>query len=126
MVSFDLITGFIGMWTLLTAATYGCLGLLFYFMYKRMKKVDLKRYVGSGILGVLIFDFVTGVLGAPIMFGMTMEMALIGQLPFTLLHLLTVTGYIIIITPLLDKHILNNKNLDDTKVLARLFSFRLA
>ncbi len=121
MVSFDLLTSGLGLWTLITAATYGCLGLSFYFAYKKMKKVDMKRYLGSGVIGVLIFDLVTGVIAAPFMFGMSFPQAFIGQIPFTLLHLTTVTGYILIITPLLDKHILKNKNLDDTKILTLLF-----
>ena len=120
MVSFDIITGLVGMWTLLTSITYGVLGCIFYTYYKKRarhkKKVGIKIYFFSGILGVLIFDFITGVIGMPLLFGYTFESALVGQIPFTLMHLATVAGYTIIITPLLDKHILENIKLNDHNV----------
>jgi len=125
MISFDFITGMVGPWTIITSATYGFLGLFFYLLYRRMKKVGMKQYLGSGVLGVLIFDFVTGVLGGPIMFGISFQTALIGQIPFTILHLITVTGFIVLITPLLDKHILTNGQLDDAKVMQLLFRLKL-
>ncbi|MFA6268464.1 MAG: hypothetical protein WC652_01505, partial [archaeon] len=87
MVSFDIITGYIGVWTLVTALTYAGLGLFFSrYMKKRIenkKNIGLKNYLGCGVLGVLIFDFVTGVLATPFMFGMSFEQAFVGQIPFT-------------------------------------------
>jgi len=124
MISFDLITGYTGIWTIVTASTYGVLGAFFCVYYKRKKLVSLKTYVGSGIFGVLVFDFVTGVLATPLMFGMSFEQAFLGQIPFTLVHLVTVTAFILVITPILDKHILSNKNLEDQNVLS-LFTSKL-
>jgi hypothetical protein len=122
MITFDLITGFIGSWTLITAITYGLLGVFFTILYSKKKEITLKTYLGSGIIGVLIFDFVTGVLATPLMFGMSIEQAFIGQIPFTIMHLATVSGFILIITPVLDKHLFKNKNLEDHKILARILS----
>jgi len=120
MVSFDFITMKVGLWTVVTAGTYAGLGLLFHFAYKRIGKVKLKHYLGSGIIGVLIFDFVTGVLFGPAMFGMNFAQALIGQIPFTVMHLLTVTGFVLIITPVLDRAVISNPSLDDSAVLNKL------
>ncbi|MFA6419696.1 MAG: DUF6580 family putative transport protein [archaeon] len=122
MVSFDIITGYIGVWTLVTALTYAGLGLFFSrYMKKRIenkKNIGLKNYLGCGVLGVLIFDFVTGVLATPFMFGMSFEQAFVGQIPFTLLHLASVSAFIVVLVPILDRHVLENSHLDDVKVLA--------
>jgi len=126
MVSFDFITMRVGLWTAVTAGTYASLGLLFHFQYKRIKQVKLKHYLGSGVAGVLIFDFVTGVLFGPVMFGMTFAQALIGQVPFTILHLLTVSGFVLIITPLLDRTVISNPALEDSAVLNKLRFFARA
>jgi hypothetical protein len=126
MVSFDLITSGIGRWTWVTAGTYAALGILFHFTYKRMKKVQLKHYLGSGVIGVLIFDFVTGVLFGPAMFGMSYMQAFIGQIPFTILHLLTVSGFVLILTPLLDRAIVSNPALEDSAVLSKFRFFARA
>lgn len=125
MVSFDVITGHLGLLTLITSLTYGSLGLLFVFIYKN-RKVGIKSYLLSGMLGVVIFDFITGCIAFPILFNMSFEQAIIGQMPFTLIHLATVSAFILIITPLVDKHVLNNKNLFDKKVLQYVTSLKLA
>lgn len=126
MLTFDLITMKVGIWTLVTASTYGFLGLLFHFVYKRMKKVKLRHYLGSGVVGVLIFDFVTGVVFGPAMFGIGYMQALIGQIPFTALHLLSVSAFILILTPLLDRAVISNPSLEDSAVLNRFKFFARA
>ncbi|PIN98885.1 MAG: hypothetical protein COT90_02190 [Candidatus Diapherotrites archaeon CG10_big_fil_rev_8_21_14_0_10_31_34] len=123
MVSFDLITGMVGIWTLVTALTYAGLGILFHQIYKNKKKINLKTYLGSGILGVLIFDFITGPIMSSWMFQMPFETAFIGQIPFTLLHLASVGIFIIILTPLLDLHLINSKQMEDHKVWQKVLTF---
>lgn len=123
MVSFDLITGMTGIWTLVTASTYGALGILFHQIYKKKKKINLKTYLGSGIIGVLIFDFITGPIMSSWMFQMPFEVAFIGQIPFTLLHLASVSAFVLILTPLLDVHLMNSKQLEDHKVWNKVLNF---
>jgi len=120
MVSFDFVTMKVGIWTLVTGLTYAGLGLLFHRLYKKIGKVKMKHYLGSGIIGVLIFDFVTGILFGPAMFGMSFMQALIGQIPFTIMHLITVSAFILILTPVLDRAIVCNRALEDSEVLGRL------
>ncbi len=119
MVSFDFITMRVGLWTLVTALTYAGLGTGFHLYYKKVGEVKLKHYLGSGVLGVLVFDFVTGVLFGPALFGTSHLQAFIGQVPFTVMHLLTATGFILILTPLFDRTIVSNPALEDHKVLSR-------
>jgi hypothetical protein len=120
MVAFDILTNRIGVWTIVTSLTYAGLGGLFYFYFKNFGKISLKRYIGSSTMGVLIFDFITGVIASPFMFGMTFEQAFLGQIPFTIMHLVTVTAYVILIVPVLDKHVIENKKLDDNFIAGLL------
>ena len=120
MVSFDFITMRVGVWTGVTAITYAGLAIMFHFTYKRIGTVKLKHYIGSGIVGVLIFDFITGVVAGPAMFGMSIAQAAIGQIPFTVMHLLTVTFFVLLITPILDRAVISNPALEDTTVISRL------
>ena len=124
MISFDFITGYLGIWTVVTGVTYGMLGILFHYVLKDREKVGIKHYLGLGVMGVLVFDFVTGVVATPFLFGMSFMTALVGQVPFTAMHLLTTIGFILVITPLLDKQVLLNKKLTDDKV--KNFALRLA
>jgi len=79
------------------------LGAAFHFYFRFKEKVSIKTYLGAGALGVLAFDFVTGVLLGPALFGMPIEMAFLGQIPFTIMHLMSVSALIIVVTPYLDK-----------------------
>jgi phage-related holin len=117
MLSFDVITNKVGVWTIFTSLTYAFLGFLFYFYFSRHGKETILNYLKAGVLGVLIFDFITGVLATPLMFEMTFEQAFIGQIPFTIMHLVTVSFYIAIITPLIDKYIVRNPKLNDTQII---------
>jgi hypothetical protein len=55
-----------------------------------------------GVVGVLIFDFITGPILSSAMFRMSFAQALIGQIPFTLKHLVSVSAYTVVVSPVLD------------------------
>lgn len=122
MFSFDAITGHLGLLTLITATTYGVLGLFFVFIFKN-RKIGIKSYLLSGAFGVLVFDFITGCIAFPIFFSMPFEQAIVGQIPFTLIHLVTVSAFVLVITPLVDKHIFENKSLNDVNVKQAISKF---
>lgn len=121
MASFDFVTNLLGPWTLVTSITYGLIGLMVHYFLKEQQKVGIQDYLALGVMGVLLFDFVTGVLATPILFGGTFADSLIGQIPFTLMHLISTTAFILVVTPILDRQVLLNKRLDDSKLLT-LFS----
>ena len=106
MVLFDLLSGKVGVWTLVTAGTYGTLGLGFSFLYKalaeRGRVVGPMTFLLSGIAGVLVFDFVTGPILSSALFPMSFAQAFVGQIPFTLKHLVSVSIYAVVISPLVD------------------------
>lgn len=107
MITFDLITGMLGIWTLVTATTYGLIGFIFARLLPYFKKINFLTYLTSGIIGVLIFDFITGPLMSTFLFKQGFFTTLMMQIPFTLMHLASVTAFILIITPILDVSIIN-------------------
>jgi len=106
MVLFDILSRKVGIWTAVTAGTYGLLGLGFSFAYsalgKRGRRIGPATFLVSGIVGVLVFDFITGPILSSAMFRMSFAQAFVGQVPFTLKHLASVSAYTIVVSPVLD------------------------
>lgn len=102
MILFDYFTSGIGIWTFTTAIAYAIIAVAASF-YLKNKKTTMKTYLGTGIVGIIFFDIVTGVLFGPTLFGVPVYAAFLGQIPFTLLHIASVSIYIVLIVPFLDK-----------------------
>jgi len=106
MVLFDILSRKVGIWTAVTAGTYGLLGLGFSFVYsalgKRGRRIGPATFLVSGVVGVLVFDFITGPILSSTMFRMSFAQAFVGQIPFTLKHLASVSAYTIVVSPVLD------------------------
>ena len=116
IVLFDLITMKIGLWTLLTAVTYGLLGIFAVYFFKNRKGTGL-NYAYFAILGTLFFDIITGVLAGPIFFSQNFMEALTGQVPFTLLHLAGNISFAFLLSPLIYKYVIENEKLETTGLL---------
>lgn len=106
MVLFDILSRKVGIWTAVTAGTYGLLGLGFSFVYSalgnRGRRIGPATFVVSGVVGVLVFDFITGPILSSAMFRMSFAQAFVGQIPFTLKHLASVSAYTLVVSPSLD------------------------
>jgi biotin transporter BioY len=106
MVLFDVLSQRVGVWTVITAATYGLLGLGFSYAYsaltKRGRSIGAAMFLVSGVAGVLVFDFVTGPIMSSALFHMSFAEAFVGQIPFTLKHLASVAAYSLVVSPALD------------------------
>ena len=87
IVLFDAITGRVGLWTLITALSYGAIGAWASYAFAK-KRPTTGDFVKFSIVATLSYDFVTGVLMGPALFGMSFTAAFIGQIPFTGYHLL--------------------------------------
>ncbi|MDO8564634.1 MAG: hypothetical protein Q7R88_01425 [bacterium] len=104
---YDVITGTVGPWTFFTASAYGVLGLgsAWYFnsrfvtpsqslplkggeVKKRGTRALRRHFVYFAIVGTLFYDAATGLTVGPLFFGQPFSSALLGQIPFTLMHLL--------------------------------------
>lgn len=111
IVFFDLIVGKIGPWTLIVGVVYGVLGIwsVYFFKTREMKRVN---YVKFAIIATLFFDAVTGLTIGPLLFNQTFMQALIGQIPFTILHLAGNVVFAFFLSPLIYTYLSTNKSLD--------------
>jgi len=107
MLLFDLFSAKLGIWTAVTAGTYGLLGWAFSALYPRLAargcRIGPLTYLLSGVAGVFVFDFVTGPVMSSILFGLTFRQAALGQVPFTLWHLASVSAYAIVVAPVVER-----------------------
>jgi hypothetical protein len=102
---FDALTSGIGLWTWVTSFTYAGIAVLFGVVFKYIKEMSLVKYIGGAVVGVLIFDFITGPIMSTFMFGVPFEISFLGQIPFTFLHLFSAVSYTIIFVPFLDPQV---------------------
>jgi uncharacterized membrane protein len=100
IVAYDILTGTLGPWTLITAPTYGLLGSGASLFFKH-RSASRQNFVTYAIVGTLFYDAVTGLLTGPLFFGQSFAVALVGQIPFTILHLVGSTAFAFFISPAL-------------------------
>lgn len=104
IVVFDLLTGTLGPWSLITAPAYGILGLFAGWYFKN--RSERRHFVYFAIVGTLFYDAVTGLTVGPLFFGQSFTLAFFGQIPFTLMHLLGNTAFAFIWSPFLARFLI--------------------
>ena len=122
ILSFDLITGTLGVWSIMTAGTYAILGIAAGFYFKN-KENKARYYIGFSVVGTLIYDAITGIGTGMLFFKQSFMLTLMGQIPFTLYHLAGNIAFAAIISPLLYKWVLDNPQLETQPVLDKVKSF---
>ncbi|HEY4502939.1 MAG TPA: ECF transporter S component [Candidatus Paceibacterota bacterium] len=120
MVLYDVITTQVGVWTLITASTYGLLGL-WAALYFKNKSNNSWNYAKFAIMGTLAFDVVTGFSVGPLFFHQPFTEALIGQIPFTAMHLLGNISFAVFLSPLIYRFVIENKKIA-TESLINIFN----
>jgi len=95
---YDLATRTLGVQTVFTAFAYGVVGL-WAALYFRKHQGTVGGYVRFAIMGTLFFDAFTGLLVGPIFFHQSFWVSLVGQIPFTALHLVGNVAFAIILSP---------------------------
>jgi len=111
IVIYDIVTGNVGMWTLVTAVVYGFLGIWAAIYFKNRKNTSW-NYVKFAIMGTLVFDIVTGFSVGPLFFHQSFVAAVVGQIPFTGLHLLGNIIFAAILSPALYQFVVQSKKLE--------------
>jgi len=101
IILYDLVTSGLGIWTLVTAIAYGLVGYSAAFYFKN--RSGRKNYVIYAIIATIAYDAITGLTLGPLFFGMSFMVALIGQIPFTALHLLGNVSFAIVLSPAIEK-----------------------
>ncbi|MFA5791765.1 MAG: hypothetical protein WC884_01875 [Candidatus Paceibacterota bacterium] len=95
---YDLLTRTLGIHTFFTTLAYGILGVWSAFYFKKNKD-DTWSYVRFAIIGTLFYDVLTGLTVGPMFFHQSFMSALVGQIPFTLLHLVGNIVFAFILSP---------------------------
>ena len=116
IIVFDLISNKVGMWTLITAVAYGLLGLAS-AIYFANHEASVKNFVFFGAVGTVVYDAVTGLSIGPIFYGQPFMEALIGQVPFTLMHLVGTTFFALVLSPVILRFIVRNEKFEVKNVL---------
>ena len=110
--AYDVLTGTLGIWSLVTAGTYALLGAAAGLYFKN-KKNQIRHYVGFAIAATLIYDAITGIGMGTLIFHQPLMGTLVGQIPFTLYHLLGNIVLASVLSPrLLYKWIITNPKLE--------------
>lgn len=105
---YDIVTGTLGMQTFFTASAYGILGLWSASYFKK-RKGDTKDYISFAIIGTLLFDSLTGLTVGPLFFHQSFLVSLVGQIPFTALHLLGNITFALILSPAIYNFLIRKK-----------------
>jgi uncharacterized membrane protein YuzA (DUF378 family) len=103
IVIFDSITSGIGIWTIITAIAYGLIGLGATYYFK--KRSGWKSYASYAFFATIVYDLVTGLTIGPLFFHQSFAVSLVGQIPFTLIHLIGNVSFAIILSPAIERWI---------------------
>lgn len=100
IVVYDSLTSGLGVWTAITAIAYGFVGLGAGFFFKN--RTGWRNYALYAVIGTIFYDALTGLTLGPLFFGQPFMGALIGQIPFTALHLLGSVTFAIVLSPAIE------------------------
>lgn len=107
IVLFDAVTSGIGVWTLVTAAAYGALGIGAH-LYFRKREATTRNFLMFGVSGTVLYDIVTGFTTGPLFFDQPFMVAVMGQIPFTLMHVLGTVVFTLALSPALYRWVVKN------------------
>lgn len=116
---FDAVTSGIGMWTVWTAAAYGVLGIAAHY-YFRNREANTKNFLVFGVAGTIVYDIMTGLTVGPLFFGQPLILAIVGQIPFTLMHVLGTVVFTLVLSPALYRWVVKNDALEITLFRKRI------
>jgi hypothetical protein len=108
IVIYDLLTSGIGVWTLVTAFAYGLLGVgSFYFFQNR---TGWRNYAVYAVIATIFYDAITGLTIGPLFFHQLFMVSLVGQIPFTFLHLLGNVSFAIVLSPVIERWLVKSES----------------
>ena len=110
IVLFDAITSGWGIWTAVTAVCYGGLGVAAHLFFKN-REASIKNFLLFGIPGTLAYDAITMTIG-PLFNSQLWSAALLGQIPFTLMHLLGTAVFATVLSPALYRWVVQSEALE--------------
>lgn len=110
IILFDAVTSGLGMWTWITAAAYGLVGVGGALFFKN-RASSANNFVMYAVIATIVYDAVTGLSVGPLFFGQPFMAAVIGQIPFTAMHLFGNVVLALVVSPLVDRFVVSNPRL---------------
>jgi hypothetical protein len=111
MLALDFVSGRVGYWTIYTALAYGVVGYTAWAWLSRKKEARGIDYAKFAFFATIFYDAVTAA-AFGMQFGQSLQVTLIGQIPFTLYHLLGNFLMAYLVSPLIHKWIVTNPKLE--------------
>ncbi len=121
IVLYDAVTSGWGIWTLVTALAYGALGPAAHYFFKN-REASVGNFLRFGIVGTIAYDAATGLTIGPLFTGQPFMLALVGQIPFTLLHLAGTVVFATFLSPVLYRWVVQNERLELSFLKKRVFA----
>ncbi len=108
ILAYDLVTKTIGIQTFFTVFAYGIVGLWSASYFKK-NKANKWGYVRFAVIGTLVFDALTGLTVGPIFFHQSFVTSLVGQIPFTALHLISNVAFAFVLSPVIHNFLIRKR-----------------
>lgn len=107
IVLYDAVTSGWGNWTWVTALCYGALGIAAHFYFKN-RDASVRNFLIFGVPGTIAYDAITMLIG-PVFGNQPLAVAITGQIPFTLMHLLGTITFAVLLSPVLYRWVVQNE-----------------
>ena len=117
---YNLLTGTMGIHTLFTAGAYGLLGFWASRYFRKEKTNRRWSYVRFAIVGTLLFDALTGLTVGPLLFQQPFMSALVGQIPFTALHLAGNITFAFFLSPIIYSLLIKKRRREKQIIISTL------
>ncbi len=110
VVLYDAVTSGWGNWTWVTALCYGSLGIAAHYFFKN-RDASVRNFLLFGVPGTIVYDAITMFIG-PIFDKQPLALALSGQVPFTLMHLVGTVTFSVLLSPALYRWVITNESFE--------------
>ncbi|MFA5999878.1 MAG: ECF transporter S component [Candidatus Paceibacterota bacterium] len=120
IIFYDLITSTLGVWSLVTSFTYGFIGLWAVSYFNKKSDNKSFTYVKFAIMSTIVYDAVTGLIVGPMIFHQQFSVALAGQIPFTIIHLLGNTIFASMLSPAIYNFLIRKRS-SENKIFTNIF-----
>ena len=110
-LALDFVEGRVGYWTVYTSLAYGIVGYVAWAWLSKKREVRGRDYAAFAFFATIFYDAVTA-LAFGMQFGQSLEVTLLGQIPFTVYHLLGNLPLAYFVSPLLHRWIVTNPKLE--------------
>lgn len=114
IVLYDAVTSGWGSWTWVTAICYGLLGVGAHYFFKN-RAASVKNFLIFGVPGTVAYDAVTMMIG-PVFNAQPIAVAFVGQIPFTLMHVLGTVVFATLLSPVLYRWVIQNESFEFSRV----------